>query len=55
MEYIAVLKKNKVIGLIDLDEVTINFLHRMFEEGYEFNKLSKKDLERKEFIPKFVK
>ena len=44
MEYIAIHKKDKVIGVIDLDEVNIEFLDRMFHEGYEFNKISKKDL-----------
>jgi|LakMenEpi03Aug12_release.lakeMendotaPanAssembly.Ray.scaffolds.fasta_scaffold2949463_1 hypothetical protein len=44
MEYIAIHKKDKVIGVIDLDEVTIGFLDRMFHEGYEFSKISKKDL-----------
>ena len=55
MEYIAVVKKDKVIGVIDLDAVTINFLDRMFQEGYEFNKLSKNDLERNNNLPIFVK
>jgi hypothetical protein len=44
MEFIGVYKKNKMIGMIDLDEITIEFLDRMFQEGYEFMKLSKKDL-----------
>ena len=44
MEFIGILKKNKMIGMIDLDEVNIEFLDRMFQEGYEFNKISKKDL-----------
>jgi putative methionine-R-sulfoxide reductase with GAF domain len=44
MEYIAIHKKDKVIGVIDLDEITIEFLDRMFQEGYEFMRLSKKDL-----------
>jgi hypothetical protein len=44
MEFIGVYKKNKMIGTIDLDEITIEFLDRMFQEGYEFMKLSKKDL-----------
>ena len=41
MEYIGVYKKNKMIGMIDLDEITVELLDRMFEEGYEFNKISK--------------
>ena len=44
MEYIAIQKKDKVIGVIDLDEIDVNFLHRMFHEGYEFSKITKKDL-----------
>ncbi len=44
MEFIGIFKKNKMIGMIDLDEVNIEFLDRMFHEGYEFNKISKKDL-----------
>ena len=44
MEFIGVYKKNKMIGMIDLDEITIEFLDRMFHEGYEFSKISKKDL-----------
>ena len=55
MEYIAVVKKNKIIGVIDLDAVTVNFLDRMFQEGYEFNKLSKNYLERNTDLPIFVK
>ena len=45
MEFIGVYKKNKMIGMIDLDEVNIEFLDRMFHEGFEFSRLSKKDLE----------
>jgi hypothetical protein len=44
MEFIGIFKKNKMVGMIDLDEVNIEFLDRMFYEGFEFNKLSKKDL-----------
>ena len=55
MEYIAVVKKDKVIGVIDIDSVTVNFLDRMFQEGYEFNKISKNDLERNSNSPIFVK
>ena len=55
MEYIAIHKKDKVIGVIDLDEVTIGFLDRMFHEGFAFSKITKKDLERNENITTFVK
>jgi len=44
MEFIGVYKKNKMVGMIDLDEITVELLDRMFQEGYEFNKFSKKDL-----------
>ena len=44
MEYVGVYKKSKMIGMIDLDEITVELLDRMFHEGYEFMKLSKKDL-----------
>lgn len=44
MEFVGIFKKNKMIGIIDLDEINIEFLDRMFHEGYEFNKISKKDL-----------
>jgi len=44
MEFIGVYKKNKMVGMIDLDEITVELLDRMFQEGYEFNKLTKKDL-----------
>ena len=54
MEYIGVHKKEKLIGIIDLDEVDVNFLHRMFEQGYEFRKISKKLLEGKEKLLTFV-
>jgi hypothetical protein len=42
MEFIGVYKKENLIGIIDLDEVDVNFLHRMFEQGYSFSKISKK-------------
>jgi len=42
MEYVGVHKKEKLVGIIDLDEVEISFLDRMFEQGYEFRKISKK-------------
>lgn len=54
MEYIGVHKKEKLIGIIDLDEVDISFLHRMFEQGYEFRKVSQKILAGQENILKFV-
>jgi hypothetical protein len=44
MEYVGVYKKNKMIGMIDLDEITVELLDRMFHEGYEFSKITKKDL-----------
>lgn len=44
MEYIGVYKKNKMIGTIDLDEVNVEFLDRMFYEGYEFCKIVKDNL-----------
>jgi len=44
MEFIGVYKKNKMIGTIDLDEITVELLDRMFHEGYEFSKITKKDL-----------
>lgn len=44
MEFIGVYKKNKMIGMIDLDEITVEFLDRMFQEGYEFNKVLKNKL-----------
>jgi hypothetical protein len=44
MEFIGVYKKNKMIGMIDLDEITVEFLDRMFQEGYEFNKILNKNL-----------
>jgi hypothetical protein len=44
MEFIGVYKKNKMIGMIDLDEITVEFLDRMFHEGYEFNKILNKNL-----------
>ena len=37
------------------DEVDVNFLHRMFEQGYSFNKISKKLLAGKENLLNFVK
>ena len=54
MEFIGVYKKENLIGLIDLDEVDVNFLHRMFEQGYSFSKISKKLLASKENVLKFV-
>ena len=54
MEFIGVYKREKLIGMIDLDEVDVNFLHRMFEQGYSFNKISKKLLASKENLLKFV-
>lgn len=44
MEFIGVYKQNKMIGMIDLDEITVEFLDRMFQEGYEFNRISKNNL-----------
>jgi hypothetical protein len=44
MEYVGVYKKSKMIGMIDLDEITVELLDRMFHEGYEFSKITKKDL-----------
>jgi hypothetical protein len=44
MEFIGVYKKDKMVGMIDLDEITIEFLDRMFEDGYKFSKILKKDL-----------
>lgn len=55
MEYIAIQKKDKIVGVIDLDEVTIGFLDRMFNEGFSFSKITKKDLERNGNISTFVK
>ena len=46
MEYVGVYKKSKMIGMIDLDEITVELLDRMFHEGYEFSKITKKDLVR---------
>jgi len=54
MEFIGVYKRENLIGIIDLDEVDVNFLHRMFEQGYSFNKISKKLLASKENVLKFV-
>lgn len=54
MEFVGVYKKENLIGIIDLDEVDVNFLHRMFEQGYSFNKISKKLLAGKENVLKFV-
>jgi hypothetical protein len=44
MEFIGVYKKNKMIGMIDLDEITVELMDRMFQEGYEFNKVLKNKL-----------
>ena len=41
MEYVGVYKKEKMVGIIDLDEVEVNFLNRMFYDGYSFKKISK--------------
>ena len=54
MEFIGVYKRENLIGIIDLDEVDVNFLHRMFEQGYSFSKISKKLLASKENVLKFV-
>jgi len=55
MEFIGVYKKDKIVGIIDLDEVSIGFLDRMFHEGFAFNKITKKDLELNKNIDIFVK
>jgi hypothetical protein len=44
MEFIGVYKKDKMVGMIDLDEITVEFLDRMFYEGYEFSKVLKNNL-----------
>jgi hypothetical protein len=54
MEYIAIQKKDRIVGVIDLDEVTIGFLDRMFNEGFSFSKITKKDLERNGNMTTFV-
>jgi putative methionine-R-sulfoxide reductase with GAF domain len=55
MEFIGIYKKDKIVGVIDLDAVTIGFLDKMFDEGFEFNKISKNDLEHNKNISIFVK
>ena len=41
MEFVSVYKKGELIGVLNLDEVTVKFIYELKHKRYEFKKISK--------------
>jgi len=51
MEFVSVYKKGELIGVLNLDEVTVKFIYELKHKRYEFKKISKNVFENgKKFL-----
>lgn len=41
MEFVSVYKKGEMLGVLNLDDVTVKFIHELKHNRYEFKKISK--------------
>ena len=40
MEFVSVYKEGKMLGVLNLDDVSVKFLHELKHKRYEFKKIS---------------
>lgn len=51
MEFVSVYKKGELIGVLNLDEVTVKFIYELKHKRYEFKKIPKNVFENgKKFL-----